>query len=148
MLKKLIKYTDYDGVERAETFYFNLTKAELMEMELMTVGGMRQLLQSIVDKHDVPKIVEAFKNIIFKSYGEKSPDGRRFIKSKELSEAFAQTEAYSELYMSLISNAEEAAAFINGVVPSDLSERVKAAEVENKTEPSNTENTVSLLGNQ
>lgn len=123
MLKKLIKYTDYDGVERSENFYFNLTKAELMDMELSTVGGMRQLLQSIIDKQDIPKIIDAFKTIIFKAYGEKSPDGRRFIKSKELSEAFSQTEAYSELYMSLISNAEEAAAFINGIVPSDVGNR-------------------------
>lgn len=144
MLKKLIKYTDYDGVERSETFYFNLTKAELMEMELMTVGGMRQLLQNIVDKHDIPKIVEAFKNIIYKSYGEKSPDGRRFIKSKELSEAFAQTEAYSELYMSLISDAEEAAAFINGIIPADLAGRMNANNQKEEEKPK--ENVVSLLG--
>ena len=130
MLKKLIKYTDYDGVERSENFFFNLSKAELMDMELGTVGGMRQLLQSIIDKQDIPKIIEAFKTIIFKAYGEKSADGRRFIKSKELSEAFSQTEAYSELYMSLISNAEEAAAFINGIVPADVSGKISEKKAE------------------
>ena len=120
MLKKLINYTDFNGNERSENFYFNLTKAEVMDMELTTIGGMRQMLQSIIDKQDIPKIIEAFKTIIFKAYGEKSPDGRRFIKSKDLSEAFSQTEAYSTLYMELISDAEAAAAFINGIVPQDI----------------------------
>ena len=120
MLKKTISYTDYNGVQRSENFYFNLNKAELMDMELGVTGGMRQLLQIIIDKQDIPKIIDAFKDIIFKSYGEKSPDGRRFVKSKELSEAFSQTEAYSELYMELISDAEKAAAFINGIVPADV----------------------------
>lgn len=125
MLKKLITYTDYDGKERKENFYFNLSKAELMDMELGTIGGMKQLIDLIIDKQDIPKIVEAFKTIILKAYGEKSPDGRRFIKSKELSEAFAQTEAYSELYMSLITDAEAAAAFINGIMPQDLVKAMK-----------------------
>lgn len=139
MLKKLITYTDYDGKERKENFYFNLSKAELMDMELGTIGGMKQLIDLIIDKQDIPKIVEAFKTIILKAYGEKSPDGRRFIKSKELSEAFAQTEAYSELYMSLITDAEAAAAFINGIMPQDL---VKA--MEENPEPK-TSAEVSLL---
>lgn len=120
MLKKLIKYTDYNGKERAENFYFYLNKAELMEMELGTVGGMQNLIQLIIDKQDIPEIVKAFKMIILKSYGEKSADGVRFIKSEELSNAFSQTEAYSNLYMELISDAKAAAAFINGIVPADL----------------------------
>lgn len=119
MLKKLIHYTDYNGVKRSENFYFNLTKAELLDMELGTTGGFRQLLQNIIDKQDIPKIIDAFKTIIFKAYGEKSADGRRFVKSPELSEAFSQTEAYSNLYMELISDAEAAAAFINGIVPAE-----------------------------
>ena len=126
MLKKLINYVDYDGKERSENFYFNLTKAELMDMELGTVGGMQQLIQLIIDKQDVPEIIKAFKKIIMMSYGEKSPDGRRFIKSDALSEAFAQTEAYSNLYMELISDASAAAAFINGIVPADVAARAKA----------------------
>lgn len=132
MLKKLIKYVDYDGRERSENFYFYMSKAELMEMELGTVGGMQNLIQLIIDKQDIPKIMEAFKTIILKAYGEKSADGRRFIKSAELSEAFSQTEAYSNLYMELITNAEAAAAFINGIVPEDVAmaaaERRKEAE--------------------
>ena len=120
MLKKLIKYVDYDGRERSENFYFYMSKAELMDMELGTVGGMQNLIQLIIDKQDIPKIMEAFKTIILKAYGEKSADGRRFIKSKDLSEAFSQTEAYSNLYMELITNADAAAAFINGIVPEDV----------------------------
>lgn len=120
MLKKLIKYTDYNGKERQENFYFYLNKAELMEMELGTVGGMQNLIQLIIDKQDIPEIIKAFKMIILKSYGEKSADGVRFIKSEELSRAFSQTEAYANLYMELISDGNAAAAFINGIVPPDL----------------------------
>lgn len=134
MLKKLIKYVDYDGRERSENFYFYMSKAELMEMELGSVGGMQNLIQLIIEKQDIPKIMDAFKTIILKAYGEKSPDGRRFIKSKELSEAFSQTEAYSNLYMELITDADAAAVFINGIVPQDVAlaaeERRKKAEGE------------------
>lgn len=120
MLKKLIKYTDYNGVERQENFYFNLNKAELMEMETEVTGGMRQLLESIMEKQDIPKIMAAFKTIILKAYGEKSPDGRLFNKSEELSKAFTHTEAYNELYMELLSDAKKAAAFITALMPEDM----------------------------
>lgn len=120
MLKKLIKYTDYNGVERQENFYFNLTKTELIEMETEVTGGFRQLLENIMEKQDIPKIMNSFKKIILKAYGEKSPDGRRFFKSEELSIAFSQTEAYNVLYMELLSDAKKAAAFINGLIPEDM----------------------------
>lgn len=151
MLKKIIEYTDYNGKKRKETFFFNLNKSELMEMELGTVGGMQNLIQLIIDKQDIPEIIKAFKMLILKSYGEKSADGVRFIKSEELSTAFSQTEAYSNLYMELISNADEAAAFINGIVPADLAalaESEKEAEKEpepEQTEPVEEENAVHLL---
>ena len=155
MLKKLIKYTDYNGKERQENFYFYLNKAELMEMELGTVGGMQNLIQLIIDKQDIPEIIKAFKMIILKSYGEKSADGVRFVKSEELSRAFSQTEAYSNLYMELISNADAAAQFINGIVPEDLAraredkEESDAAVAEAKTEPkaeTSEDGTIHLLG--
>ena len=148
MLKKLIKYVDYDGRERSENFYFYMSKAELMEMELGTVGGMQNLIQLIIDKQDIPKIMEAFKTIILKAYGEKSQDGRRFIKSKELSEAFSQTEAYSNLYMELITNADAAAAFINGIVPEDVA--MAAAESRKEREAAESEaeeKSVEKVGN-
>ena len=120
MLKKTIKYTDYNGVEREEDFYFNLSKADLTEMEATAVGGYGNMLEKIVASKDNKQIVEIFKSIILKAYGEKSPDGKRFIKSKELSEAFSQTEAYVELFMELALNEEAAAEFVNGIIPANM----------------------------
>ena len=117
MLKKTIKYVDFDGKERTEDFYFNLTKAEVTEMELTAEGGLKNKLEKIVAAQDSKKIIEEFKGLILKAYGEKSPDGKRFIKNQELRDAFEQTEAYSELFMELATNAEAASAFVNGVIP-------------------------------
>lgn len=117
MLKKTITYTDYDGNTRTEDFYFNLNKAEIAEMELSTNGGMEKMLTQIVNSQDGKRIMEVFKGIILKAYGVKTADGKRFEKSEEISKAFEQTEAYSELFMELVTDAEKAAAFINGIVP-------------------------------
>ena len=117
MLKKTITYTDYNEVERTEDFYFNLTKAEIMEMELSTTGGLSEMITRIVNAKDAPAIIKIFKELILKAYGEKSADGKRFIKSPEISEAFAQTEAYSILFMELSTNADAAAKFVNAIVP-------------------------------
>lgn len=122
MLKKTIKFNDYNGIEREETYYFNLSKAEIMEMEMSTTGGFTEMLEKIIEAQDIPSIIKIFKNIILKAYGEKSPDGKRFVKSEELSTAFSQTEAYSVLFMELATNAEEAAKFVNGIVPSDIND--------------------------
>lgn len=125
MLKKTITYTDYDGNERTEDLYFNLSKAELMELEMSVDGGWAERMQKIVDAKDLPTLSRIFKDIILKSYGEKSADGRRFIKSERLSEAFAQTEAYSELFMELISKEGAAAEFMSKVIP-QITENVPA----------------------
>lgn len=117
MLKKTITYEDYDGNKRTEDFYFNLSKAEIMEMELSVSGGMTQTLNRIVAAQDGEKIIKTFKEIILKAYGEKSPDGKRFIKSEELSTAFSQTEAFSQLFMELATDADAAAKFVNGIIP-------------------------------
>lgn len=117
MLKKTITYKTFDGVELTEDFFFNLTKAELMEMEMSTSGGMTGMINKIVAAQDAPAIIKIFKDLLLKSYGEKSPDGKRFIKSPELSEAFSQTEAYSILFMELATDADAASAFIKGIVP-------------------------------
>jgi hypothetical protein len=116
MLKKEIKYTDYNDVERIETFYFNLTKAECLMLETSMNGGLSQYISRIVDSQDIKSIVEIFTKIIELSYGEKSPDGKRFIKTKELTDSFIQSPAYSELYVEMISNEKEFANFINSVV--------------------------------
>lgn len=124
MLKKNIKYTDYNGIEREEEFLFNLTKAELMEMEMGTTGGLAEQIQKIVDAQDAPAIIKIFKDIILKAYGEKSADGKRFIKFTDagvpLSNAFSQTEAYSTLFMELATDSTAASNFIKGIIPNDI----------------------------
>lgn len=117
MLKRTITYTDYDGNERTEDFFFNLNQAETLEMELSTSGGMTQMINRIISAQDSPAIVKVFKELLLKAYGEKSPDGRRFIKSEEISTAFSQTEAYSKLFMELASDPKVAAAFIGDLIP-------------------------------
>ena len=121
MLKKTIPYTDYNGTDRTEDFYFNLSEAEIMEMEMSTTGGLAETIQNIVKAQDAPSIIKIFKDIILKSYGEKSPDGKRFMKVNEsgvpLSIAFSQTEAFSKLFTELATNADAAAEFVNGIMP-------------------------------
>lgn len=120
MLKKTITYTDFNGNERTEDFYFNLTKAEVMEMEMSTTGGMAEMIQRIVAAQDAPAIIKIFKDLVLKAYGQKSPDGKRFVKNDELREEFAQTEAYSQLFMELATDADAAAKFVNGIMPADI----------------------------
>ena len=127
MLKKTISYTDYNGVERKEDFYFNLSNAEIMEMQLSTTGGLTEMIKRIVATQDQPALIKIFKELILKAYGEKSPDGKRFIKNAALSEAFEQTEAYSILFMELATNDEAAAKFINGIVPADMAQQLAEA---------------------
>lgn len=117
MLKKTITYTDYNQAERTEDFYFNLTKAEVMEMEMSISGGLTEMIKKIVAAKDAPAIIKIFKDLILKAYGEKSPDGKRFIKSEEIATAFAQTEAYSQLFMELATDSDKAAEFVNGIIP-------------------------------
>lgn len=127
MLKKAITYVDYNGVTRTEDFYFNLSRAELLTMELMTEGGLGEMIKKIVAAEDRPAIIKVFKELILKSYGEKSPDGRRFVKSAEISKAFSETEAYSELFMELSTDEEMAAKFISGIIPRDAADTAKPA---------------------
>ena len=118
MFKKTVTYTDYDGVERTESFYFNLSEAEIVEMELGTEGGWRERMQRIIDSKDAPTIMPEFKKLIMNSYGIKSDDGRRFIKSDDISRDFVQTEAYNQIFMELVTDAKAAAEFANGIAPS------------------------------
>lgn len=124
MLKKTIKYTDYNGVERNEDFYFNLSKAEIMDMQLGKTGGLADFISTLVKTQNVPEIIRIFKEIILKAYGEKSADGKRFMKvdsdGQPLSLGFSETEAFSDLYMELATDSKAAAEFINGIVPSDM----------------------------
>lgn len=127
MFAKTVTYTDYNNVERTETFYFNLTKAEVLEMELGTTGGLSAMIQGVIDAKDTPQLIKIFKDLVLKAYGEKSADGRRFIKTPKIAEEFAQTEAYSEIFMELATNEKAASAFVDGITPKGL---------ENYTKPS------------
>lgn len=129
MLKKTIEFVDYNGVTRKEDHYFNFNEAEITEMELSTVGGLSEMINSIIKAQDGPSIMKLFKDIILGAYGVKSPDGREFIKSDELSRKFSQTEAYSKLFMELVTDAEAAADFVNGIVPKNAAKAAKEAAV-------------------
>ena len=118
MLRKTITYNDYNGESRTENFFFNLSQAECMEMELSTSGGLQQLIDRITSEKDGKKIVGIFKELILKAYGIKSPDGKYFRKGPEISKDFESTEAYSKLFMELATNPDIAAEFIRGVFPS------------------------------
>ena len=125
MIKETITYEDFNGVSRTEDFHFNLTKAEVMEMEMSQHGGMAEMIQRIVAAQDAPAIIKIFKDLVLRAYGQKSPDGRRFIKNDQLREEFSQTEAYSQLFMKLATDADAAAKFVNGIMPADLAEAAK-----------------------
>lgn len=141
MLKKTITYTDYNGLTRTEPFYFNLSKGELAEMDLSQQGGLENYLNRIVDSQDSASIVAVFKELILKSYGIKSDDGKRFIKSAQLSEEFSQTEAYSDLFVTLASDSDAASEFINGIIP-----QVQAAN-QAKISPDDPKNVIAMHQN-
>lgn len=134
MLKKTVTYTDFNGVERTEDYYFHLSKAELMEMELGTTGGYSDSIKAIINAKDTPQIMKIFKELLLKSYGEKSADGKRFIKldndGNPLSIAFSQTEAYSQIFMELATDADAGSAFVNGILPADLVKEANKAALE------------------
>lgn len=120
MLKKTIEYTDYNGVQRKEDFYFNFSEAELAEMQLKIPGGMAEMINRIVNAREDTEIIRLFKELILQSYGEKSPDGKRFMKSAEISKAFSETEAYSKLFMELASDSDAAANFVKAIIPGSI----------------------------
>lgn len=125
MLKKTMTYTDYDGVERTQDFYFNLSKAEILEMQLSSDGGYDKLLERIVKAKDTKSLIAIFKDLILRSYGIKSDDGKRFMKSQEISAEFEQTPAYSDLFMQLATDTDAATAFVTGIIPGDLQSEVE-----------------------
>ena len=130
MIKKTISYEDYDGVQRTEDFYFNLSKPELIEMQTGEAGGLDKKIEKMQQTQDVSKIIELMKEVIQKSYGVKSDDGKRFIKNQEILDEFMQSEAYSELFMELATDANKAAEFIQGILPKGLAEEAKKLEAQ------------------
>lgn len=130
MIYEDIEYTDYNGTPRKERFYFNLNEAELTEMNFSEIGGAQEYIQRIMAANDQKELVRLFKDFVLKSYGQKSADGRRFMKSQELRDAFEQNPAYPKIFMMLASDADEAARFINGVVPKNISDEAKKIQAE------------------
>lgn len=124
MIKKTISYTDYNGVERTEDFYFNFNEAEIAEMELSVDGGYSEMLKRISEAENYPELMKAFKKFILAAYGEKSSDGKRFEKSEEKSIAFSQTKAYSNLMMEMLTTKGAAEQFANTLIPAEMRERV------------------------
>ena len=120
MIKETIKFTDYNGLARTEDHYFNLTKAELLKMEMSTKGGYGDMVQRLIDAQDMPAVYAIFEELVHKAYGVKSPDGREFIKNDEVRNKFIQSEAYSELIWSLAMDADKAQKFVNGLMPAEL----------------------------
>lgn len=126
MYNKKIAYDDFDGNHRVEEFMFNITEAELTMWQLSVDGGMQEKLRKIVEKKDAPAVMNNLREIILKAYGEKSPDGRRFMKSKEISENFEATNAFSKLFMELCTDSDAAAEFVNRIMPPELAEAAKS----------------------
>lgn len=123
MIKETITYEDFNGNQRTEDFYFNLTKAEITEMQLSTAGGFDEMVKKIIAAQDTPALIDIFKKLVLKAYGQKSDDGKRFMKKGgALADEFAETNAYSELFMKLATDSDAAIKFINGVVPADLAQ--------------------------
>lgn len=129
MLTKTFTFTDFNGEERTEQHQFNLTKTEIAKLELGTTGGLSEMIRRIIESKDTPEIIKIFEDIVLKSYGEKSADGRQFIKDEEKTKAFMQTPAYDQLFLELIGDANKAAQFIVGIVPNEIAKEI-GSEVE------------------
>lgn len=127
MIKQTITYMDYNGNERTEEYWFNLSKAELLRLETTTKGGFQKMLENAVASEDNYRIIEVFEDLIKRSVGMKTLDGKYFKKSKEFTEDFVQSEAYSTLLFDLLQDAEKANAFIRGIMPNDLLAQAEAA---------------------
>ncbi len=135
MLKKTIKYVDFDGVQREEEFRFNLTKAELAEMNFSASGGLEKMMNRIINERDTTALIKIFKDLLLRSYGKVSDDGRRFIKTDELRQEFEQTQAYSDLYMEFLEDPDKLIAFVEGVVPADIAQEYRKNVAETKVLP-------------
>ena len=124
MIKKTVTYTDYNGEQRTETFYFHYTEAEILDMEMSEEGSFADRIQRIIDAKDKTALMKLIKKFVIDEYGVKSEDGKRFMKNDELKTAFLECPAYSDIFMEMVTNDEIAAEFVNGVIPSTMKDRV------------------------
>lgn len=133
MLKKTIKYEDYEGIIREEDFYFNLSKAEVIRW-LTTSGDytLDKVLEKLSKERNGKEIMKIFEDLIHLSYGKKSIDGRRFEKTEDIWKEFYETEAYSELFMELVTDAKKASDFVNKIIPKTFSDEINKIMKENE----------------
>lgn len=129
MYKMTRTYEDFNGNERTEDFYFHLTEAEVMKMQMSTKGGLAEMIQSVVASQDAPAIIKIFEDLVSKAYGQKTPDGRGFQKNDAIRAEFEQTQAYSDIFMELATNADAAAKFVNGIIPANLAKKIAEAKL-------------------
>lgn len=128
MYKKKITYTDYDGVERTEDFYFNLSKAEMIMLESTTPGGYTAMLQRIIDSKDNIALMNTFTDLIKRSYGVKSEDGKRFVKSPQILDEFLSSAAYEQMFLEFFTTENAASDFAKGIMPQDLNRQLSFAD--------------------
>ena len=126
MIKKTVTYTDYNGVERTESFYFHFSEAEILDMEMSTEGGFAERVQRIIDSKHQTELLKVIKPFVYDAYGVKSEDGKRFMKNDEVKAAFIESPAYSEIFMEMLTNDKLAAEFVNGVVPANMKDKLTA----------------------
>lgn len=132
MYKMTETYKDYDGNERTEDFYFHVTKAEIMEMDFIEEGGLQRTIERIMATQDRKALLDMFKRIVILAYGEKSSDGRRFMKDEQIKRNFTETEAYSNIFMKLATDSQAAGDFINNIIPDDMKEEAAKLSMDNK----------------
>lgn len=126
MIKKTVTYTDLNGKERTESFYFHFYESEILEMELSVDGGFAERVQKMIDAQDQPSLIAVIKKFVIDAYGVKSDDGKQFVKNEEVRNAFVQCPAYSKIFMELVLDDKVAAEFVKGVVPAEMAGRVAA----------------------
>lgn len=129
MLKREITYEDFNGDTVTDTVYFNLTRTEIVELQLTYDGGLEETIKKIIRSEDLQALIAEFKHIVLLSFGEKSADGKRFVKNDDIREAFSQTAAYDALFMELATNENAAADFIKGIIPADMTKEVEAVQL-------------------
>lgn len=118
MLKKVVKYVDFEGEERSDTLYFNLTEPEVVRLDVQFEGGLEEYISNLDEKVAPENILSLFEKVIRASYGEKGEDGRHFIKNEEMIDMFNQSAAYAALFVELVQNADQATIFFNGLLSS------------------------------
>lgn len=132
MLRKEVEYKDFDGNDRKDVLWFHLNEVEITEMDIETSGGLVKYMESIIDTKDVNRLITIFKDLLIRSYGERSMDGKHFYKDDKIRNEFVSSAAYPVLYMEMVSDANKAVEFINGIVPSNIREQM--AKIENTPE--------------